>query len=100
MLLTADQHKLDLPPDLEHLRLGRVRNARLLLQRRLELEKDSRSPPAIDEEDDPEPPVNSALQVTSEIDPRLLPALTSLKKAAWIAVALLVVIVVIALQKH
>jgi hypothetical protein len=102
VLLTDDEHKFDLPPDFqgEPPRLGRVRDARLLLHRRLELEKDSPSPPAIDEEADPKPPVNSALQVTSAMDPRLLPVLNSLKKAAWIAVALLAVIAVIALQKH
>jgi hypothetical protein len=102
VLLTGDEHKLDLPPDFqgEPPRLGRVRDARLLVHRRLELEKDSPSLPAIDEEADPKPPVNSVLQVTSEMDPRLLPVLASLKRAAWIVVALLVVIALIGLQKH
>jgi hypothetical protein len=102
VLLSGDEHKFDLPPDFqgEPLRLGRVRDARLLLNRRLELDKNSPSRPAIDEEADPKLPVNSAPQVTSKVDPHLLPVLASLKKAAWIAVALLAVIAAIVLQKH
>lgn len=102
VLLSGDEHKFDLPPDFHGVppRLGRVRDARLRLYRRLELDKTSPSPLAIDEVDDPLPPANSALQITSEMDPRLLPVLASLKKAVWFAVALLAVIAVIALQKH
>jgi hypothetical protein len=45
VLLRGDEHKFDLPPDFkgEPPRLGRVRDARLLLYRRLELDK---APPA------------------------------------------------------
>jgi hypothetical protein len=102
VLLGGDEHKLDLPPDFqgEPPRLGRVRAARLLLQRRLELGKDSPSPPAIDDWTDPTPPANPSLQVTSEMDPRLLPVLASLKQAAWVAVALLAAIAAMAFQKH
>ena len=41
VLLAGDEHKFDLPSDFkgEPLRLGRVRDARLLLHRRLELGK-------------------------------------------------------------
>lgn len=43
VLLRGDEHKFDLPPDFQGKppRLGRVRDARLLLYRRLELHKES-----------------------------------------------------------
>jgi len=102
VLSRDDPHKLDLPPDFqgEPPRLGRVREARLLLHRRLELGKDSPVPPAIDDSADPTPPAKPALQLTSEMDPRLLPVLASLKQAAWVAVALLAAIAAMAFQKH
>jgi hypothetical protein len=102
VLLSGTEHKLDLPPDFqgEPPRLGRVRDARLLLHRRLELGKDSLSPPAIHDRASSTPPASSALQVTSEVDLRLLPVLASLKKAAWAAVALLAAIAAIAFLKH
>jgi hypothetical protein len=101
-VLSGDEHKVDLPSDFQEQlpRLGRVRNAQLLLQRRLELDKDSPSLPAIDEGPDPTPPANAALQITSEIDSHLLPVLASLKKAAWIAVAFLALIALIVFEKH
>lgn len=102
VLVGGAEHKLDLPPDFqgEPPRLGRVHDARLLLLRRLELGEDSRSPPAIDDRADPTPLANPTLQVTSEIDPRLLPVLASLKRAAWVAVTLLAAIAAIELLKH
>lgn len=100
VLLSSDQHKFDLPPDFEPPRLGRMAEAGLLLRRHLEFSKDDPSPPAIDGGGEPTPPANSTVQVTSEIDPRLLPILASLKRAAWVAVALLAAIAAIALQKH
>ena len=103
VLVVGEEHKLDLPPNFqgEPPRLGKVHGARLLLHRSLELGKGSPSPPpAINHSAELPPPANSALQVTSEMDPRLLPVLASLKQAAWVAVALLAAIAVIAHQKH
>ena len=102
VLLDGEEHKLDLPPDFQGRppRLGRVHDARLLLHRALELGKAPPSPPAIDEKADPAPPANPALEITSQIDPRFLPVLASLKHAAWVAVALLAAIAAIALLKH
>ena len=102
VLLDGEEHKLDLPPDFQGKppRLGRVHDARLLLHRALELGKAPPSPPAIDEKADPAPPANPALEITSQIDPRFLPVLASLKHAAWVAVALLAAIAAIALLKH
>lgn len=102
VLVSGDEHKFDLPPDFQGKppRLGRVRDAQLVLCRRLELSKDYPSPPAIDDRADPTPPANPALQVISEMDPRLLPVLGSLKRAAWAVIALLAAIAAITLQKH
>jgi hypothetical protein len=105
VLLTGEEHKIDLPPSFqgELRRLGRVRDARLQLHRALKLEKDTDTPstPAIEDEAEPTPPpANPPLQVTSEMDPRLLPALASLKQAAWVAVALLAAIVAMVFLKH
>ncbi len=102
VLVNCDDQKIDLPPDFQGSppRLGRVHEARLLLHRTLELGKGSPSPSEIDDEPEPTPPAPSALQVTSAIDPRLLPALASLKQAAWVAVALLAAIAVLIFQKH
>jgi hypothetical protein len=102
VLLAGTEQKLDLPPDFqgEPPRLGRVGEARLLLQRRLELGAGSLPFAAGDDGDDATPPANPARQVTPVMDPRVLPVLASLKRAAWVAVALLAAIAVIALQKH
>jgi hypothetical protein len=102
VLLSGDEHKFDLPADFQGAapRLGRVRDARLLLQRRLQLNKASPPQLAMDEESDPIPTFNSAPQITSELNPRFLLVLASLKKAAWIAVALLALIALVTLQKH
>ena len=108
VLLESDEHKFVLPPDFQGNtpRLGRVRDARLLLQRRIELDKDSPMPaedlppPSNDEEHYTTPSVSSALQTAPAMDPRLLLVLASLKKAMWIAVALLAAIAVATLQRH
>ena len=94
VLVRGNEHKLELPDDLqgEPPRLGRVCDARLLLHRRLELGKDSPAQPPIAENTGPMRPANPALEVTAKIDPRLLPVLASLKLAAWVAVALLAAI--------
>ena len=106
VLLRDDEHKLDLPPDIQRdpPRLGQVRKARLLFRRRLELNKTSALPAenneeADDEEADPMPLV-SVRQSTLEMSLILWPILASLKRAAWVAVSLLATIAAIALQKY
>jgi hypothetical protein len=94
-------HDLNVPTDFQGVppRLGKVGEARLRVDRRLELSKSSPPPVSIDERAEAEPPAaNRAGEArdgaSREFDPRFLPLLGSLKEAAWCAVALLAAIAV------
>lgn len=102
VLLPDEEHQIDLPPDFgdELPRLGRVREARLILQRRLEFSSASSSSPARETVAEPAPAPSIPLQVAPERDTHLAPVLTSLKQATWTAAALLAVIAAAILLRH
>jgi hypothetical protein len=101
VLPRGNEPKIDLPLGFEGEppRLGRVQAARLLMHRHL-FELSKALPLPIEGEVASRPSASPILRGASETDQRLLPVLVSLKQAAWVAVAILVVIAVMALQKH
>jgi hypothetical protein len=111
VLTGGSEQKITLPTDLKFKppRLGRVGNAQLYINRRLEFGK--RAP-----EPDKRAPQPEAVKVTGEVggtkqtvraaeapaaaDPRILQTLGSLKRAAWLVVPLLGLIFIVILLKN
>lgn len=109
-VLTAHkEHKLTLPPDhqIEPPRLGRVGDAKLYIERRLEFGKPTPETEAVEEEEAPElraveqsATAQTVPQVPAAVDPRVLQTLRSLRRAAWFIVGLLALIFIATLSRH
>jgi hypothetical protein len=102
VLTPSDEHRLDLPPGLgvEPPRLGRVGEANLYIDRRLQFGKREEPRPEVEDEPDEGVPPLPAPPPVAMMDPQAMKALRSLKRAAWFGVAFLALIFIAVLSRN
>jgi hypothetical protein len=103
VLTRGGEQKITLPPGLqfEPPRLGRVGEARLYINRRLEFRQRAPSETVEAVADvGTERSITPQMQAPAAMDPRILQLLGSLRRAAWFIVFLLALIFIITLSKH